>query len=213
MSTRRMYTLTLCCQVRSVRQSGCSPTMHLRCPSLAAEQWSTTQSVKVWRNSVRHRERAWASWWRYTHPSFTYTTIQPSSSLKSLGVTLDKQLSFDQHIVDVCKACYFHIRALRHVRELQKVASCLMMPDDVAATVVCSVISTRLDYCNPLFTWISAANFANLQRVQNTLARVLQRRSKHDHITPALIQLHWLPIQQRVTYKLATLTFKTLSSD
>jgi len=30
---------------------------------------------------------------------------------------------------------------------------------------------------------------------------------------PALIQLHWLPIQQRVTYKLAKLTFKTLSSD
>jgi len=47
----------------------------------------------------------------------------------------------------------------------------------------------------------------------NTLARVLQRRSKHHHITPALIQLHWLPIQQRVTYKLAILTFKTLSSD
>jgi len=43
----------------------------------------------------------------------------------------------------------------------------------------------------------------------NTLARVLQCRSKHDHITPALIQLHWLLIQ-RVTYKLATLTFKTL---
>ena len=60
---------------------------------------------------------------------------------------------------------------------------------------------------------MSAANFAKLQRVQNTLARVLQRRSEHDHITPALIQLHWLPIQQRVTYKLATITFKTLSSD
>ena len=72
MSTRRMYTLTLCCQVRSVRQSGCFPTMHRRCPSLAPEQWSTTQSIKVWRNSVRHREWAWASWPRYIHPTFTY---------------------------------------------------------------------------------------------------------------------------------------------
>ena len=88
----------------------------------------------------------------------------------------------------------FHIRALRHVRE--------SLPDDVAATVACSIISSRLDYCNSLFTGMSAANFAKLQ---NTLARVLQRRSKHDHITPALIQLHWLPIQQRVTYKLATI--------
>jgi len=139
----------------------------------------------------------------------SHTTIQPSCTLKSLGVTLDKQLSFDQHIVDVCKACYFHIRALRHVRE--------SLTDDVATTVACSIISSRLDYCNSLFTGMSAANFAKLQHVQNTLALVLQRCSKHDHITPpvspALIQLHWLPIQQRATYKLATLTFKTLSFD
>jgi len=38
--------------------------------------------------------------------SHSHTTIQPSCTLKSLGITLDKQLSFDQHIVDVCKACY-----------------------------------------------------------------------------------------------------------
>jgi len=62
--------------------------------------------------------------------------------------------------------------------------------DDVAATVACSIINSILDYCNSLFTVMSAANFAKLQRVQNTLARVLQRRSKHDQITPALIQLH-----------------------
>jgi hypothetical protein len=37
--------------------------------------------------------------------------------VKSLGVTLDRQLSFDQHVDNVCKACYFHIRALRHVRD------------------------------------------------------------------------------------------------
>jgi len=44
-------------------------------------------------------------------------------------------LCFDQHIVDVCKACYFHIQA----RE--------SLPDDVAATIACSIISSRLDYC------------------------------------------------------------------
>jgi len=54
------------------------------------------------------------------------------------------------------------------------------------------------------------SNFNKLQRVQNTLARVVLRLRKFDHITPALMELHWLPIKHRVTFKLATLTFKTM---
>ena len=59
---------------------------------------------------------------------------------------------------------------------------------------------------------MSASNFKSLQRVQNTLARVVLRRGKFEHITPALIDLHWLPVQYRVTYKLATLTYSIKQS-
>jgi len=54
--------------------------------------------------------------------------IQPLPAVKSLSVTLDQQLSFDQHAANVCKACYFHKQALRHVR--------LSLPDDVAKLVL-----------------------------------------------------------------------------
>ena len=47
-----------------------------------------------------------------------------------------------------------------------------------------------------------------LQRVQNTLARVVVRRGKFHHITPTLSELHWLPIRQCVIFKVATITFK-----
>ena len=59
---------------------------------------------------------------------------------------------------------------------------------------------------------MSDSNFAKLQRVQNTLARVVLGLRKFEHITPALIELHWLPVKQRVTFKLATLTMKTVHS-
>jgi len=36
--------------------------------------------------------------------------IQPSATIKSLAVTLDRHLTFDQHVANVCKACYFHMR-------------------------------------------------------------------------------------------------------
>ena len=83
--------------------------------------------------------------------------IQLSKSVKSLGVTLYKHLSFDEQIDNVCKSAYFHIRALRHIRE--------SMPDDVTKTVACSIVSSRLDYCNALYYNLSSVNLAKLQRV------------------------------------------------
>ena len=120
--------------------------------------------------------------------------IQPSSIIKSLGVTLDQQLTFDQQVDKVCKACHFHIRALGHVRT--------SLPDVVTKTVACSIVNSRLDYCNSLLAGTSVSNLAKLQRVQNTLARVVLRRGKYDHISSALAELHWLPVKQRITFKL-----------
>ena len=52
-----------------------------------------------------------------------------------------------------------------------------------------------------------------LNNIMNfTLARVVLRRRKFEHITPALIDLHWLPVHYRLTYKLATLTYSIKQS-
>jgi len=45
---------------------------------------------------------------------------------------------------------------------------------------------------------------------KTTDARVVLRTGKFEHITPALIQLHWLPVKQRALYKLALITFSVL---
>ena len=51
-----------------------------------------------------------------------------------------------------------------------------------------------------------------LQRIQNSLARVITNTSKYQHITPTLKKLHWLPIKQRIDYKICLLTYKTLTN-
>ena len=81
--------------------------------------------------------------------------------LKSLGVTLDQSLSFDQHVQNVVKSSNFHIKALRHIRPL--------LDQSVANTVACSIVSSRVDYCNSLLHGTSCKNIAKLQRVQNAL--------------------------------------------
>ena len=122
--------------------------------------------------------------------------------LKSLGVTIDRTLSFDEHVRNVVKASNYHIKALRHIRPL--------LDKSVANTVACSIVATRLDYCNSLLYGTSKSNLVKLQRVQNTLARVVAGTRRREHITPVLKDLHWLPVEQRIEYKVALITHKVL---
>jgi hypothetical protein len=50
-----------------------------------------------------------------------------------------------------------------------------------------------------------------LQNVQNSPARLIARRRKFDHITPVMKELHWLPVSQRIIYKILLITYKALN--
>ena len=78
----------------------------------------------------------------------------------------------------------------------------------MVAWPTCAIVSSRLDYCNSVLAGMSSANLDRLQRVQNTLARVVTETRRRDHITPVLVELHWLPVQARITFKVATMVYK-----
>ena len=44
----------------------------------------------------------------------------------------------------------------------------------------------------------------------NSAARLIRGLKRFDHISPVLIDLHWLPYPQRVKYKVCMLIFKCL---
>ena len=50
-----------------------------------------------------------------------------------------------------------------------------------------------------------------LQYVQNAAARLITGIRKHHHITPILMDLHWLPVNERIQFKILLLTFKSLN--
>jgi len=88
-----------------------------------------------------------------------------------------------------------------------------VLTDNLAQTVVCSIVASRLNYCNAVLYGASpAATFDVLQRVQNNLARVVCQNRGRAAARPLLKPLHWLPIMQRVTYMIDTVTFKVMSS-
>jgi len=83
-----------------------------------------------------------------------------------------------------------------------------LLTDDVTQTVACSIVASTLDYCNALLSGAPAVTFDKLQRAQNNLARVVCQSRGRTDARPLLRSLHWLPVRQRVTYKLAVMTHK-----
>jgi len=63
----------------------------------------------------------------------------------------------------------------------------------------------RLDYCNSVFAGLPQSTLEPLQRVQNAAARLVFDLRHRDHVSPYLMQLHWLPVMSRVQFKLCTL--------
>ena len=129
------------------------------------------------------------------------STVKITDNLKTLGVTLDSRLALDHHVSLICKSCFFHIRAFRHIRPA--------LTQDMAKSVAVSLVGSRLDYANALLYGTSMGNLHKLQRIQNTLAKLVC--PGHTHSSDALRILHWLPIRQRIDFKIATLTFKLLN--
>ena len=67
------------------------------------------------------------------------------------------------------------------------------------------------EYCNSLLYGVPKYLLLRLQRVLNCAARIVFKSNKYDHITPLLKELHWLPIEQRIKFKILLITFKALN--
>ena len=80
---------------------------------------------------------------------------------------------------------------------------------DVRKTVINSFVISRVDYCNGLLAGVPRYQLDRLQSVMNTAARLIVGAKKQDHIKHVLRdRLHWLPVPQRVQFKLCLLTHK-----
>ena len=80
-----------------------------------------------------------------------------------------------------------------------------------AETLVHAFVNCRLDNGNALLYGLPKYLIVKLQIVLNCAARLILCKHKYDHATPLLIQLHWLPVSQRIIFKILLFTFKALN--
>ena len=129
--------------------------------------------------------------------------IRYSREVKNVGVWLDSNLKMDKHINSVVSHCY---KLLKNIGRIRRVLSTKQ-----TETLVHSVITSKLDYCNSLLINISKSNLFKLQKVQNAAARLVVRGRKRDSVSDVLRKLHWLRIDSRIIFKILLLVYKRIT--
>ena len=89
------------------------------------------------------------------------TPLKFVDSIRSLCVSTDADLSFDVQVNAVCKSCNSHYRALRQIRN--------SLPLNVAKTVACAIIGSRLDYATRSCTTFRIRTYRGCSEFKITL--------------------------------------------
>ena len=97
---------------------------------------------------------------------------------------------------------YFHLHRINQIKRY--------VDQDCLRSLVHAFITSRLDYCNSLYSHCNrnVSSRQRLQRVQNRAACLVLNVLPHTLSLPLLQQLHWLPIQARISYKLCFLMYR-----
>jgi hypothetical protein len=119
-----------------------------------------------------------------------------------LGIIFDNSITFSQHLSLVSKSCLYHIRDLRRIRNtIDRFTAC---------TIATTLVHSKVDYCNSLFLNLPSSQTNRLQLILNAAARAVTKTPKLLHLYPTLKSLHCLKINQRIRYKILSVTHKTL---
>ena len=130
------------------------------------------------------------------------SVVKCADSVRDLGVWMQSSLNFDLHIQKKCKLANHQLHNLKSIRRF--------LSNKSTETLVHGLIHSHLDFCNSLFIEQPAYQVEKLQKIQNRAARIVTK-ARYDHpAKPLLKQLHWLPVEYRIQYKVILLVHKCL---
>ena len=89
------------------------------------------------------------------------------------------------HIGKVSKRSFQHLEIF-HIRNFLTL--------DAVKTVIQALVCTQIDISNSLYYGLPNTQLQRLQRIQNAAARIIFKKTKYEHISSLLNELHWLPV-------------------
>ena len=101
------------------------------------------------------------------------------------------------------KSAFYHLRNISRVRRY--------LSHHTTKVLVHALVKCKIDFCNSLLFGLPKHLIQRLQYVLNSAARIISLTRKYDHITPIMMELHWLPVEQRIKYKILLFVYKALN--
>ena len=118
--------------------------------------------------------------------------------VRDLGVFIDRELTMEAHVSNTVRGCMYQLRQLRSVKR--------SLTLDSWCALATAFVAGRIDYCNGVLYGVAKGEVQRLQMVLNAAVRLVVGTGKFSHVTPILRDvLHWLPVQHRISYKIAIL--------
>jgi len=127
--------------------------------------------------------------------------VNPVRTVRNLGVFIDADLVMWLH-VPVVAQCFAVLRHLRLISRLLSPTTC--------KTLVVALVLSRLDYANSVLTGLPAYLVKRLPSVHNASALLIYGLRRFDHVSEAMMSLHWLRIPERIQFKLVVLVHRVL---
>uniref|UniRef100_A0A803TAT9 Reverse transcriptase domain-containing protein n=1 Tax=Anolis carolinensis TaxID=28377 RepID=A0A803TAT9_ANOCA len=137
-------------------------------------------------------------------PVLDGVTLPLKAQVRSLGVILDSLLSLELQVSVVARGAFAQLKLVCQLHPY------LGKPD--LATVVHTLVTSQLGYCNTLYMGLPLKTVWKLQLVKQEAARLLTGAAYRKRTTPLLRQLHWLQISYRARFKVLALAYKALNS-
>ena len=131
-----------------------------------------------------------------------HTKVETTTAARSLGVWFDGNMKFDTNVTKICVMGHFYLYNIRRIRKYLTYES--------VRTLTQATIIVRLDYCNSLLYGCSDGQIKMLQRLQILAAKLICNSTRFCRITSLMFKLHWLPVKQRIKYKILLMTYKAI---
>jgi len=132
------------------------------------------------------------------------STLEQVSTFKLLGITVDHELSFDDHVDSLCGKLAQRIGILRSIRSL--------LPQNERVLLYNTTIKPILMYSSSIWGSItSKQNLTSLLKLQKRAARVILNKNTRESRTVVLLKsLNWLPFVQQIKVNQCSLLMKRL---
>ena len=127
--------------------------------------------------------------------------IRLSPVVKNLGFQLDCQLNFNAQVSQVKKGCFNRLRQIARMKSF--------LTESQLKRLVEAIVLSSIDYCNALYFGCKSTVINQLQLIQNRACRVIFGMRKRDSVHEKMKSLHWLRVQERITFKMLLLVFKS----